>query len=222
MSTIFVMPTLWTRPALHKRVLDSLYRQIHKGDRIIVAGNTCSDGFVGIPRGCDKLSFGPNTSAPRAINLALELHMGEEYICVFHDDLIIKDDAWLSKFIDKFGIGGIGCIGIQLHSNSKPIPIDEEQNTFWVDWSDGVMLIPSFVWKRCGEFDERMVGDCDPEDYCIRLRNLGYSNLCVQPPHEHHQQHFQKKNPSIGWLKTVNETRKYFCKKHRIERPGWS
>lgn len=108
MARVAVVIPTWNRAELLEKVLESLARQTHPVDRVIVVDNGSTDNSAEIARrsGADVLSLGRNAGFAAAVNRGIvELISSPappDFIAIVNNDLTVAS-GWLERLLTGMG-----------------------------------------------------------------------------------------------------------------------
>ncbi|MAG27369.1 hypothetical protein CMI47_17700 [Candidatus Pacearchaeota archaeon] len=193
MKIRIIIPTLFhenKRVHVYEERLDALKEQLSNYDYDIVM--VCNwkknkDNFLnwkydGIIKKYSEDEF----NIGKAVNIGLDLRSKADYYCFFSDDIIIKEDIWVKKFVDLYNMKdfNIGLIGIKGHTKSKIKNLGDVEQHIHVD---GLMFFSKERLKEVGRYSEEYHYDCECQDYCLTMELHGYNNYLVKLKHNHFQ-----------------------------------
>jgi len=138
-----------------------------------------------------KLDIAVN-EAPRGFganhNTALR-DAAEDFVCVLNPDVVLVAGDPFADLVDVCSAKGVGC-GYPIQIDEQGRIQDSERETpspsslirrrllrrreTRVDWVNAACLVvPTYVWRDLGGFDERYFMYCEDVDFCLRLRLRG-------------------------------------------------
>jgi len=201
------MPTLFNRPSVIRTVVASLEKQMGPYDKLVIIANEESAEFMNWYTPHTKLVSGERYNIGKALNLALDL-MDHDYFCFIHDDIIIRDDEWINKYIYTYNTHNVGQIGIIEHRTGVQKAFGE------CLWADGVFFVARDRIMKVGRFDEEYHGDCETADFAHRLIEAGWKNYVLMVDGHHRNQNFKdKQDGDLAFRDLVNASRKRYIDK---------
>jgi len=195
---LFTIPTLFHNPALVKECVDSLLKSlentIYEYDVWVIA-NTENQEFTnwnppaGVYKDCSNLEF----NIAKALNVAISKKTDHDYFC-YIDEGLLCDPGWVESIHEIYNkYDNIGMIGNRPHRIFKDYNIKLEENVYEILWSDGIFFFKFDRIKNGNAFDESYFGDCEAQDFCYRLIDMGYRNLYLS------SDGYGINHRSVGW-----------------------
>ncbi len=191
MKIRIIIPTLFhNKPSVYEERLGALKEQLSNYDYDIVMICNYKKNekkfwdwdFNGVIKKYSEDEF----NIGKAVNIGLDLRSKADYYCFFSDDIIIKEDIWVKKFVDLYNMKdfNVGLIGIKGHTKSKIKNLGDVEQHIHVD---GLMFFSKERLKEVGRYSEEYHYDCECQDYCLTMMLHGYNNYLVKLKHNHFQ-----------------------------------
>lgn len=219
-SVLFVVPTLFTDPALTDECVSTLHENVKNLGieyKICVVVNAPNEKFdlygfsVPVEKLCGNLQF----NIARALNTACRSNPLFEYFCFFDEGIRITNKDWVGFILELFVENPkAGLIGCRPHTSfeyySKKIM--DDPLLYEVLWSDGVLFTKMSILNQFNGFDESYYAECELQDFGYRLHTSGYINYYWKGLADSHKLvKFEKKHPNkAGLLGVRQKSRKLF------------
>jgi glycosyltransferase involved in cell wall biosynthesis len=222
-TVLFAVPTLFNRPKRTVACVDHLHKQIvanGANHRIAVVINEMTDEFDDYDsRHSNVRKYRGNLrySVSRALNTAIQARTGDErYFCYVDEGIRPTRDDWFSALIRLYAeFGPVGAVGCRKHSTFHKWHRVLRDGLYEVLWSDGFLFVDFDRFDKVGTFDEAYFADREIQDFCYRLHDTGFRNLCVSGGVRHEQEAFPRKvsQDRDRFLSLVAESRAIFARR---------
>jgi hypothetical protein len=204
MKIRIIIPTLFHKePSIYEDRLNTLKKQLSDYDYDIVMICNYKKNekkfwdwdFNGVIKKYSEDEF----NIGKAVNIGLDFRSKADYYCFFSDDIIIKEDIWVKKFVDLYNAKdlNVGLLGIKGHTKSLIKKMGDVEQRGHVD---GLMFFSKERLKEVGRYSEEYHYDCECQDYCLTMMLHGYNNYLVKLDHKH--------LPSSPVIKVPGQSRK--------------
>lgn len=214
MKILFIIPTFFARPQINIKAITSLASQT--GNKIIIVHDT---RFTHDDKEI-KLKLPPNSVLTQVHNVPLggainyvvkTFRTDEDVICWIHDDMIIHDKHWIKDYKRVLDYFGCGAVGIRTHTFSKIKQVTPDLSE--VTWTDGILMCHYDLFKKLNGIDERYLADCETQDFCFRIRKLGYTIYRLVVKAKHLNINFGDRKKDKDFWDNVLQSRKLFWKR---------
>lgn len=158
-----------------------------------------------------------------ALNAEIKEMDGEDFICIYHDDLFIDYDNWPKMFVNIYSNVALKCgvLGVVSHSQSVMGYIGG--NVFQASYANGNFFVKA-KYVKCG-MDINLAEECGDIDLCNEQMINYRRNYIVALPHRHYMTPYAV---TFSYLKDfkddIRKCRQYLNKKWLAKVPGndWS
>ncbi|AAK80303.1 GT2 family glycosyltransferase [Clostridium acetobutylicum] len=214
-----------------RRCIESIKKYTEKeAYEIIVVDNNSNDGtrnWLSKQKAIKKIYNNVNVGFPRGCNMGIKVACGSE-VLLLNNDVVVTHN-WLNNLrnclYSSYEIGAVGPISNNcsngqkinvrydsiedMHRFSKKYNISNKKKWTEVKRLIGFcFLIKRNVIRKVGLFDERFTpGNFEDDDYCIRMRKIGFRLMLCKDTFVHHYGSVSFKNTQYLKLLEVNKSK---------------